>query len=92
MPNIKSAIKRVKIAERNRIRNRSWKAKVRTEQSKLEEILKAANVKQVDGQLNEVYQIIDKAVSKGVLHKNSAARKKSRLAKKAFAIKGSKKK
>lgn len=91
MPNIKSAIKRVKVAERNRIRNRAYKSQVRTEQTKLEEILKAANVKEIDSQLSSVYYIIDKAVSKGVLHRNTAARKKSRLAKKALALKASKK-
>lgn len=87
MPNIKSAIKRVKIAERNRVRNRVWRSKVRTEQSKLEDVLKAANVKTVDVKLSALYQIIDKAVSKGVIHKNAAARKKSRLAKKVLALK-----
>lgn len=90
MPNIKSAIKRVKIAERNRIRNRNWKSQVRTEQTKLEDALKEANVKELDGKVNGLYEVIDKAVSKGVMHRNTAARKKSRLAKKAFALKNGK--
>lgn len=89
MPNIKSAIKRVKVAERNRVRNRAWKSQVRTEQTKLEETLKVANVKDIDTHLSAVYAVIDKAVSKGVLHKNTAARKKSRLALKADALKKS---
>jgi len=89
VPNIKSAIKRVKTAERNRLRNRAWKSQVRTEQTKLEATLKSANVQSVDGDLSNVYAIIDKAVSKGVLHKNTAARKKSRLALKADALKKS---
>lgn len=87
MPNIKSAIKRVKIAERNRVKNRTWKSKIRTEQNKLEDALKAATVKELDGKLTGLYAVIDKAVSKGVLHRNTAARKKSRLAKKAYALK-----
>lgn len=87
MPNIKSAIKRVKTAERNRVRNRAYKSQIRTVQSRLEDTLKSTNVKDIDTQLNGLYVAIDKAVSKGVLHKNTAARKKSRLAKKVFAIK-----
>jgi len=89
VPNIKSAIKRVKVAERNRVRNRAYKSQVRTEQTKLEETLKLANVKEIDVNLSAVYAIIDKAVSKGVLHRNTAARKKSRLAVKADALKKS---
>lgn len=89
MPNIKSAIKRVKVAERNRVRNRAYKSQVRTEQTKLEETLKLANVKEIDANLSAVYAVIDKAVAKGVLHRNTAARKKSRLALKADALKKS---
>ncbi len=91
MPNIKSAIKRVKTAERNRLRNRAYKSQIRTVQSRLEETLKSANVKDIDSQLSGLYVAIDKAVAKGVLHKNTAARKKSRLAKKAFAAKSTEK-
>lgn len=87
MPNIKSAIKRVKTAERNRLRNRAYKSQIRTVQSRLEDTLKSANVKDIDTQLASLYVVIDKAVSKGVLHKNTAARKKSRLAKKAHVSK-----
>ncbi len=87
MPNIKSAIKRVKTAERNRLRNRAYKSQIRTVQSRLEDTLKSANVADVDSQLASLYVVIDKAVSKGVLHKNTAARKKSRLAKKAHVAK-----
>lgn len=87
MPNIKSAIKRVKTAERNRLRNRAAKSQIRTVQSRLEDTLKSANVADIDSQLASLYVVIDKAVSKGVLHKNTAARKKSRLAKKAHATK-----
>ncbi|MDZ4835921.1 MAG: 30S ribosomal protein S20 [Candidatus Melainabacteria bacterium] len=89
MPNIKSAIKRVKTAERNRLRNRAYKSQIRTVQSRLEDVLKSADTKEIDTHLSGLYVAIDKAVAKGVLHKNTAARKKSRLAKKAFALKNS---
>lgn len=80
MPRIKSAKKRVEITERNRERNRSWKAAVRTAATQVE---KSADDKKA-GQtaLVSAYSIIDRAVNKGILHKNAAARKKSQLAKK----------
>lgn len=80
MPRIKSAKKRVEVTERNRERNRSWKAAVRTAANQVE---KSADDKKA-GQtaLVSAYSVIDRAVSKGILHKNTAARKKSQLAKK----------
>ncbi len=80
MPNIKSAIKRVEVAERNRVRNKSWKSAVRTVRNELAEQVKTGDPKKASTALHKAYQIIDKAVTKGVLHKNSAARKKSRMA------------
>lgn len=80
MPNIKSAIKRVKVAERNRLKNRSWKSSIRT--AKTEVITAIAKKKEeAPNSLNNAYKVIDMAVSKGVLHKNAAARRKSKLAK-----------
>ena len=81
MPNIKSAIKRVDVAERNRVRNRSWKSAVRTVRTEVADSVKVADVKRASEALKNAYAIIDRAVSKGILHKNSAARKKSVLAK-----------
>jgi len=81
VPNIKSAKKRVKVAERNRVRNRVWKSRVRTEQTKVEEALKAGDLSTCDEQVKTYYEVIDKAINKGVLHKNAGARKKARLVK-----------
>lgn len=81
MPRIKSAIKRVDVAERNRERNRSWKSAVRTARNKVEESLKKADKNTLGGSVNEAFSIIDRAVAKGVLHKNTAARRKARLIK-----------
>jgi small subunit ribosomal protein S20 len=85
VPNIKSAIKRVKVAERNRQRNRTWRTSVRTVTREV--AAGATNGKESDPQkaLNQAYKIIDMAVSKGVLHKNAAARRKSRAAKQVNA-------
>ncbi len=82
MPKIKSAIKRVEVAERNRASNRAWKSSVRTVRNQVTETLKSS-AKKADAQksLSQAYKVIDTAVSKGVLHKNAAARQKSTLAK-----------
>lgn len=74
MPNIKSAMKRVKVTETKNLRNRIVKSKVKTAAKKFETEATAA-------QYSLTTSAIDKAVAKGVLHKNTANRKKARLAK-----------
>jgi len=86
VPNIKSAIKRVEVAERNRVRNRFWKSNMRTARTKVEEAIDGAKPADAATALHQAYATIDKAVSKGVLHKNAANRRKSRLAKKLAGI------
>jgi len=81
VPNIKSAIKRVLVTERNRVRNKSWRSSVRTVRTNVTDTAKAGKKADVQKALQNAYKVIDMAVSKGVLHKNSAARKKSRLTK-----------
>ncbi len=90
MPNIKSAIKRVKVAERNRESNRAWRTSVRS--ARTEVATTSTNKEACQKALNKAYKVIDMAVSKGVLHKNAAARRKSRLALVANSAKTSKKK
>lgn len=84
MPNIKSAIKRVEVTERNRKRNVAVKSEVKTLSKKVEGTQEKAKAQEA---LKQAVAAIDSAVSKGVLHKNTAARKKSRLAKKVNAAK-----
>jgi small subunit ribosomal protein S20 len=79
VPKIKSAIKRVDVAERNRKRNRMWKGQIRTARTKVEEAAKAGKPKDAVTLLSEAYSKIDRAVAKGILHKNTAARRKGRL-------------
>lgn len=88
MANTKSAIKRVQIAERNRLRNKAYKSAVKTLMKKYFAAVDkyAANPSpeaqaEVNTQMAEAYSKIDKAVKRGVLHPNNGARKKSRLAK-----------
>ncbi|MDD3013983.1 MAG: 30S ribosomal protein S20 [Candidatus Gastranaerophilales bacterium] len=79
MANIKSSKKRAEISERNRLKNVSIKSAVKTAIRKVLEAVKAAKTEDITATLNKAYSVIDKAVSKGVLHKNTAARKKSRI-------------
>jgi small subunit ribosomal protein S20 len=80
MANIKSAKKRVLIAEANRQRNVAWKSSIKTAVKKVLELATGKDKDALNTALSKVYQLCDKAVSKGILHKNTAARKKSRLA------------
>lgn len=79
MPNHKSAEKRMRQSESRRVINRSNRTRVRTEIRKLHTALTAGNHQDASQLLPATISIIDKAVQKGVLHKNTAARHKSRL-------------
>ncbi len=85
MPNIKSAKKRVKIIEKKTLRNNMIKSGYKTAVKKFEEAVKAGNVDEAKVLLSEATRKIDQACSKGVLVKNTAARKKSNLSKKLNA-------
>ena len=79
MPNHKSSEKRVRQSEKRRVINRSHRSKVRTYIKKLRTALDSGNNDDVQKALPEVMSVIDKSVQKGVMHKNAAARYKSRL-------------
>lgn len=79
MPNHKSAEKRVRQNEKRRAINRSNRTKVRTYIKKLRGALESGRNDDVQQVLPETISVIDKAVQKGVMHKNAAARYKSRL-------------
>jgi small subunit ribosomal protein S20 len=81
MPNIKSAEKRVKIAEQNRLHNQSVKSSLRTALKKSEQASAAKDATAAD-KFREATSALDKAAAQGVIHPNKAARKKSQLAKK----------
>lgn len=82
MPNIKSAEKRVKQSEKRRLRNASQKSSLRTAVKAAEVALTQNSVETAQQALLSATKKLDKAVTKGLIHKNAAARKKSRLAKK----------
>ena len=79
MPNHKSAEKRVRQNERRRVINRSNRTKLRTSIKNLRSELKGGDKSKVAALLPKTVSEIDKAVQKGVLHRNAAARHKSRL-------------
>jgi small subunit ribosomal protein S20 len=86
MANIKSAIKRVKTNEKRRLRNASQKSALRTAVKAAEVAVENNNVDNAKQALIIATKKLDKAVTKGLIHKNAASRKKSRLAKKLNAL------
>lgn len=87
MPNIKSAIKRTKIIEKKTLQNNMIKSGYKTAIKKFESAIEAGNVNEAETLFVEATKKIDQACTKGVIVKNTAARKKSNLAKKLNAAK-----
>ena len=85
MPNIKSAMKRVKVIEKKTMRNNMVKSAYKTAIKKFEQAIEAGNVEEAKTLFSEATKKIDQACTKGVIVKNTAARKKSKLAKKLNA-------
>ena len=88
MPNIKSAAKRMRQAARRRQRNRSVKAELKTEVRKVRDALSTGNAQAGQDHLRSAAKALDQAAAKGVIHRNKAARLKSRLAGHIRAAKG----
>ena len=87
MPNIKSAVKRVKVIEKKTLRNNMIKSAYKTAVKKFESALESGNMEEATKLFSEATKKIDQACTKGVIVKNTAARKKSNLAKKLNAAK-----
>ncbi|CAM3439639.1 30S ribosomal protein S20 [Marinicrinis lubricantis] len=86
MPNIKSAIKRVKTSEKRRLQNASQKSALRTAVKAVEVAIAGNDAETAKKALLLASKKLDKAVTKGLIHKNAANRKKSRLAKKVNTL------
>lgn len=80
MPIIKSQIKRLKISEKQRERNRAVKTALKTDIKKFEAACQSGDIDEVQGSYKHAARSLDKAASKGIIHKNNAANKKSRMA------------
>ncbi|MEM1308243.1 MAG: 30S ribosomal protein S20 [Cyanobacteria bacterium P01_H01_bin.153] len=86
MANIKSAVKRIQVAERNRLRNKSYRSAVKTLTKRYFDAVdtykaepNSSNLATAQASLSAVFSKIDKAVKRGVYHRNAGARRKSRL-------------
>lgn len=86
MANIKSAKKRIKVTEVKTLKNRVIKSALKTAIKKFEAAVEAKNNEEAKTLYTAVVKSFDMATSKGVVHKNMAARKKSRLAAKLNAM------
>lgn len=86
MPNIKSAIKRVKVADERRAHNAQLKSAMRSAIKSVEGFVAENNAEQAKVALLDASKKIDKAARKGIIEKNTAARYKSRLAKKVNGL------
>ena len=85
MPNIKSAKKRVKIIEKKTLTNNMIKTGYKSAVKRFEEAIAAGNLEEAKVLFSEATKKIDQACTKGVIVKNTAARKKSSLSKKLNA-------
>ncbi|MGW1887909.1 30S ribosomal protein S20 [Streptomyces sp. NPDC002133] len=88
MANIKSQIKRNKTNEKARLRNKAVKSSLKTAIRKAREAAAAGDLEKATVAAREASRKLDKAVSKGVIHKNAAANKKSALAAKVASLQG----
>ncbi len=86
MANHKSAIKRIRINERRRIRNRIFISRARTEIKDVRKEIDEKDVAAAREAALKAIRTLDKAAEKGILHKNNAARRKSRLMKQLNAL------
>jgi small subunit ribosomal protein S20 len=86
MANIKSAIKRIRTSEKRRVRNAAVRSTLRTAVKGARTAIEGGQADQARETLHRTIQILDKAVTKGVIHRNAAARKKSRLTRQLNAL------
>ena len=88
MPNKKSAERRVRVAERNRLYNRYWTTRCKTALKKLLEAVKAKDAEEARKNFDLAQSVIDKAVVKGVMHRNTATRRKKLMARHMKELEG----
>ena len=81
MPNIKSAKKRVKVIETKTLKNKAFRSALKTDIKKYESALAAGDAELAQATYKAAVKKIDVAASKGIIHKNAAAHKKSQFTK-----------
>ncbi len=88
MANIKSQIKRIKTNEKARLRNKSVKSSLKTAIRKYREAADAGDAAAATTLMRDASKALDKAASKGVIHANQAANRKSAMAKRTAGLAG----
>ncbi|ABS32416.1 MULTISPECIES: 30S ribosomal protein S20 [Clostridium] len=86
MANIKSAKKRIKVIETKTLRNKMLKSSLKTTIKNFLTVVEGKNVEEAKAAYKTAARALDMSVSKGIVHKNKAARTKSRLAAKLNAL------
>ena len=86
MANIKSAVKRIRQSEKRRVRNAAVRSTMRTSVKSTRTAIDGGQADQARESLLRTIQVLDKAATKGVIHKNTAARRKSRLTRQLNAL------
>jgi len=86
LANIKSAKKRILTSERNRLRNKSTKTNLKTTEKHFIAALASGDADSAEAAMRLVSKKYDMAASKGIIHKNTANRKKAKIAKKLNAL------
>ncbi len=86
MANHKSALKKIKQDEVRRMRNKAYKTRLKNIFKTVETAISESNKEAAQAALQEAVSTLDRTASKGIIHKNKASRKKSRLTKKVNAI------
>jgi small subunit ribosomal protein S20 len=81
MPNIRQQEKRVRQATRQRVENLRWRSTSKTHMRRLKDAVEAGDTAAIDERRRELVRWLDRAASKGALHKNTAARRKAQAAK-----------
>ena len=86
MPNIKSAKKRVKVTTAKTMQNKMFRTQLKTTMKKYEAAVAAGEIALAQVTYKAAVKMIDRAVARGILHKNAGARKKSQFTKKLNAL------
>ena len=79
MANTKSALKMIRVSERKRAQNKPVRSAVKTYVSKAEQLIARSDIESATSAVIQAIRELDMAATKGVIHKNNAARRKSRL-------------
>jgi small subunit ribosomal protein S20 len=87
--NIKSQIKRNRQNERRRVRNKTTRSRLRTEVKSVEAVAASGDAQTAEARLRETSRLLDKAASKGAIHRRTAARRKAKLARAVNAARSS---